>query len=167
MANWKIRLATPDDAAAVTALLVGTYPPLMQGHYNVDVLAVALPLMTKANLTLLASGTFYLAETEAGQLVGCGGWTHERPGTGEVEPGLAHIRHFAADPEFAGQGIGRAIFQVCTRDACKAGLTRMECNSSLNAEGFYAAMGLQRCALIEVPLGNGVVLPSVLMTGTI
>lgn len=162
---WSLRTSTPRDEDAVTALLEATYPPLMQGYYEADILAEALPDMTKANPKLLASGSFYLAETDTGQAVGCGGWTRDRPGTGDVESGLAHIRHFAVHPGFGGQGIARALFERCKVDARAEGLARLECNSSLNAEGFYAAMGLERLKRIEVALGNGVMLPSILMTG--
>jgi hypothetical protein len=69
--------------------------------YDDAVLAVALPLMTQANPMLLASGSYYLTITEESRTVACGGWTHERPGSGEIVPSLAHIRHFATHPDWA------------------------------------------------------------------
>ena len=150
-----IRPATPDDNASVTELLEASYPALMRNAYEAGALELALPLITKANPALLSSGTFYVAETEAGEVVGCGGWTWERPGTGKVSKGLAHIRHFATHPNHTGQGIGKAIYGLCEQEARSSGVSTFECYSSLNAEGFYAALGFERVKRIKVPMKRG------------
>ena len=69
-----IRIATPTDSDAVSALLVASYSTLLAACYDSDMLASALPYLTKANPTLLACGTYYVVESESGNLVGCGGW---------------------------------------------------------------------------------------------
>ncbi len=118
---------------------------------------------------MLASQTYFVAEpdTEPKLLVGCGGWTHERPGTGELVEGLGHIRHFGTHPDWIGQAVGRSIYAACERQARAAGVTRFECYSSLNAEGFYAALGFVVAGRIEIELGPGLNLPSVLMRRSI
>ena len=88
-----IRVAIPADAAAVSIVLADSYPSLMSGAYPADLLARALPLITRPHPRLLAGGTYYLAEAD-GEPIGCGGWSFWMPGVVE-EPGLAHIRHFA------------------------------------------------------------------------
>lgn len=75
----RLRTADPSDALAVTALLERAYPTLMAAFYDADVLAVALPAMSKANPALLASRTYYVVE-DGEQIIGCGGWTAEKPG---------------------------------------------------------------------------------------
>lgn len=162
-----VRIATPQDAPGVGALLSVSYPALMQAAYGEDVLAAALPLMTRANPALLASGTFYLVENDAGHIIGCGGWTAERPGTGAVVPGLAHIRHFATHPEWTGRGIGRAIYAICTDAARLSGIGRFECYSSLNATDFYASLGFERVRQVEVPMSPDFTFPSMLMAKSI
>jgi GNAT superfamily N-acetyltransferase len=84
----------------------------MKAGYDAFFLSAALPLMTRANPTLLQSGTYYLSETQDGTIIGCGGWTFERPGGGEVVPGLVHIRHFATHPDWIGRGIGTALVRA-------------------------------------------------------
>ena len=79
-----IRIAGPADSDAVSALLAASYSRLLAARYDRDLLGRALPFMTSANPILLASGTYYVAEREPGHLVGCGGWTTARPGSGEV-----------------------------------------------------------------------------------
>ena len=142
--HFTVTVATPEDDVAVGALLDASYPVLMQPAYDPVLLARALPLMTQANPALLASGTFYLAKTEHNLVIGCGGWTRERPGDGRVEDGLGHLRHFATHPAWIGRAVGRSIYEICEREARFAGRTRLACYASLNAEGFYAALGLQQ-----------------------
>src|SRR6266404_5267820 len=96
--TYPIRIAGPPDLDAVGALLVASYSSLLATRYESDMLRRVLPFITKAQPALLASGTYYVAESEPGNLVGCGGWTTSRPGTGEIIEGEAHIRHFATHP---------------------------------------------------------------------
>lgn len=51
-----IRVATVGDDREVSTLLDASYSTLLRGHYKNELLIVALPLMTKANPHLLASG---------------------------------------------------------------------------------------------------------------
>lgn len=162
----KIRPSTPEDFSAVETLLGRSYPALMADAYEPAVLSWALPLMIKADPDLLASGTFYLAE-DAGEIVGCGGWTFGAPGSGRLTDGLAHLRHFAVDPSRARSGIGRRLFAECARVAAGRQARRFQAFSGLNAERFYAEMGLERLDLVHIPMGEDVLFPAVLMEGAI
>jgi predicted N-acetyltransferase YhbS len=157
-----LRVASPGDAADVRELLEDSYPALMAGAYAPDLLARALPLMLRPHPQLLAAGTYFLAEIQ-GRPVGCGGWSRVRPGNDEVEPGLAHIRHFAVRSGSVGRGVGRALYLRCEGEARAAGADRLEVWSSLNGEAFYAALGFARVGPIDVPMGPGILLPSILM----
>lgn len=155
----KIRPTTQTDVQAIQLLLEQSYSVLLEPAYNPTTLAAALPLITRANPTLLTSGTYYIAESPTGEPLGCGGWTHEQPGTGEVTPGTAHIRHFAVHPNHTGQGVGRAIYNACEQQAKADGVTHLECFSTLNAETFYRALGFETIATIDVKLTDQVSLP--------
>ena len=134
----------------------------MATSYDAKLLRLATPIITQANPKLLASGTYHVAEAD-GVIVGCGGWTPERPGTTEKQPGVGHVRHFATIPDRAGQGIGRMIYARCETQARAAGVTVAECYASLNAERFYASLGFATVGPVTIPLGDGVTFPSVLM----
>lgn len=162
-AAYDVRVSTPADKAAVTALLEASYPELLRPHYTPKMLAVALPLMTKANPALLASGSFFVAEMPDGQVIGCGGWTRAAPGGAEETAGAGHIRHFGTHPDFVRMGVARALIQRCIDEAAAAGLHTLECQSTLAAEKFYASAGFRRLALIDVPLSPEVHYPAVKM----
>jgi N-acetylglutamate synthase-like GNAT family acetyltransferase len=100
---------------------------------------------------------------EQAPLLGAGGWSLARPGSGIVEPGLAHIRHFAVDPDVTGQGIGAALYNRCRTAAQTVGLARMEVYASLNAVGFYARMGFARIEDLSIQLTPQVAFAAVLM----
>ena len=158
-----IRTASSNDCDDVTSLLKESYPALMCHAYDDSILNMALPLITVAQPTLLRSGSYYVAETPDGLIVGCGGWTKERPGSSEVRPGLGHIRHFGVHPDWTRQGIGNRIYARCVKDAKSEGVQRLECYSSLNGEVFYSALGFESAGLIEVEIVDGIKFPSVHM----
>jgi GNAT superfamily N-acetyltransferase len=146
---------------SLRVLILHSWPARTQ-----EVLSAALPSMTKSRPGLLNSGIYYVAE-ELGRILGCGGWTLERPGTREVTPGIAHLRHFATDPAFARQGVGRAIFRECAKAAARAGAKMFQANSSLNAVPFYESLGLTRIKSIDFPMIKTVSCPAILMEGPI
>ena len=158
-----LRTARQTDADAVTAVLASAYPALMAPDYDPAVMAIALPSMTTANPTLLASGTYYVQESPAGQIVACGGWTHNEPGTNKLEAGVAHIRHFATHVDWIRQGLAKAIFERCRQDGLAAGVHTFKCFSSLGAEPFYASLGFQTVQRVEVTIGGHMKLPSITM----
>jgi GNAT superfamily N-acetyltransferase len=161
--RYALRVATPADAEAVTALLAASYPTLLAEAYAPDLLAATLPLMTKANPKLLASGTYYVAEVDGGSLAGCGGWTAEKPGSGEIAPGLGHIRHFATHPEWTRRGIASAMLVRCLEEAKVRGVTTMDAFATLSAEDFYRAHGFVPIGPIDVLMTPEIELPSVWM----
>lgn len=161
-ADTIIRAATPADESSVTELLRAAYSALLRPAYDDDLIAAALPYVGRANPALLRSGTFYVAESAVDGLIGCGGWSAARPGTGERESGLAHLRHFATRPDRARSGVGRAIHARCEEAARSAGMVRLECCASLNAEPFYASLGLKTVGRCDVPMGK-ILMPCLIM----
>jgi N-acetylglutamate synthase-like GNAT family acetyltransferase len=123
--------------------------------------------MTVAQPGLLESGSYYVAVTSNGAIVGCGGWTKERPETGEITAKVGHIRHFGVHPDWTRRGVGKALYTRCELDARDAGLSQFECYSSLNGEPFYAALGFKRLAEIELDMFDGLRFPSVHMVADI
>jgi len=169
MKSFTTRVASPSDEAGVSALLETSYSVLMARDYTPELLTLALPLICKANPALLRSGTYWVAENLQGEMVGCGGWTAQRPGSGDTLGGIGgiggigHIRHFATHPAWTRRGIGRVLMDACKDDARKKDVSRFECYSSLSARSFYAALDFQACGSIDIALGNSCLFPSVRM----
>ncbi len=160
------RKADQKDIEAISALLARCYPVLMRGAYAPETLAVALPVMIKANPDLISTGRFYVVD-QGDLIVGCGGWSIETPGTDAIIKDIAHIRHFAVDPAFGRQGIGQSIYRQCERDALAAGMKKFQTFSSLNAESFYQSMGLRRLKQFDIPMGEAANFPVVHLEGPI
>lgn len=160
--STEIRIATPADANAVAAVLTASYEATFPGWYAADVLRVALPAMTRANPDLLASGSYFVANSGR-TLAACGGWTEATPGTGLVTPGIGHVRHFATHPAALRRGLAGAILAACVDQARARGIAALDCFSSLPAEAFYAARGFAVLRREAIALGPAAAFPVVVM----
>jgi len=159
--TFSVRPTTSADLAAVDELLARSYPRLLKADYPPSVLVTALPIISRAQPALLSCGTYYVAETPDGQILGAGGWTPDRS-----DPAQGHIRHVVSDDRVLRQGVGRAIITHALHSAQIAGRTRMECLSTLTAERFYAALGFESVGPFDVTLQPGIQFPSVRMIRT-
>lgn len=147
----RLHIATPADAEAVERVLARSYGTLYRGWYTDEALAAALPAMTRANPALLSSGRYFVVESD-GAARACGGWSAVGPGGGTT-PGLAHVRHFATDPDYLSRGFGAAILRRCLDEAAAEGCAEIETISSLAAEAFYARHGFRQIAVVRQPMG--------------
>lgn len=163
MAGFSLRQACLEDEPAVTSLLEASYGQLMPSAYGKELAASLLPIIAKAKPELLSSGTYHLAVTPDEVVVGAGGWTTSRPGSGAIEPGLGHIRHVATHPNWTDRGIGRALIDHIVEEAREQGIRRFECYSSLNAVDFYGRLGFLEVRPIDIPMGGDLVMPSLVM----
>jgi len=159
----RIRVAGPRDRAVVSALLLKSYAALLPGAYDKDTLEQALPLITEANPDLLTSGTYYVACGKDASIIGAGGWTKHPPTGRDETVSNGNIRHFGTDPDQTRKGIGHALMARCLEAARAAGLTELNCYSTLNGEAFYAACGFIRVEPYEVLLPGGIAFPSIRM----
>src|SRR2546430_15786586 len=97
---------------------------------------------------LIEDGTYFVAETDD-TLIGCGGWSKRKTlfggdqfsnrDAGLLDPRLetAKIRAFFVHPNFARQGIGRAILDRCAAAATHHGFISLELMASLPGVEFY------------------------------
>lgn len=133
-----------------------TYPKLLKADYPPSVLVTALPLISKAQPKLLASGRYFVAE-QSGQIVGAGGWSPHR------RADLAEIRHVVTDHRHQRRGIARALLHQVVEHARAAGIKRLNCQSTRTAVPFYQAIGFTPLGPIEVPLAAGISFPAIQM----
>lgn len=108
-------------------------------------------------------------------MVGCGGWSKRKTlygadqWTGREDSLLnplrdaAKIRAFFIHPDWARRGVGSMILEACEREAATAGFTRFEMGATLTGVKLFRAKGYVALRSLEVPLGNGELLPIVHM----
>lgn len=160
------RIATPADLPAVDALLARSYPALLKADYPASVLVTALPLLSRAQPALLASGSYWVT-MDAGQSVACGGWTAKAPPGRRTPRGWGSIRHVATDPMRTREGLARGLMTAALDQARDAGIAHMQCLSTRTAVPFYASLGFEVVGVVDVTLRSGIVFPSVEMQATI
>jgi GNAT superfamily N-acetyltransferase len=158
-----IRRTTVRDLPRIDALLSESYPALLKPDYPPSVLVTALPLIARANPSLLRSGTYFVAEDGEGRALAAGGWTYSAPQGGVGPRDLGHVRHVVTHPSALRKGLATAILERCFREARGAGLTWMMAQSTRTAVPFYRAMGFEERAEIEVMLRPGIGFPAVEM----
>jgi GNAT superfamily N-acetyltransferase len=166
MGNITLHIAKPGDADAVTALFERSYAALLTKDYEPETLRRGMAFLARANPDLLASGTYYLAKTDDGDLAGAGGWTAMRPGgdKADIKPGVAHVRHFAVDPDYTRQGIGKMLFDRCVQDARqRRQVTQFDCYATLSARRFYEALGFEVIGPFDAPFARDFAFPSLHM----
>jgi GNAT superfamily N-acetyltransferase len=154
-----LRKASLADLSAVDALLSRSYPRLLAADYPPSTLVLAVPRIMRARPELLASGTYFLAESPEGRVLAAGGWTRGGPSPGAALPDTGHVRHVATDPDVLRRGVGRALMLRVMQDARGAGMLWLNCLSTRTAVPFYAALGFRPLHEAEVTLAPGIVFP--------
>ena len=173
--GYLLRLATADDRAALETLIALSARTLGAADYSAAETEGALRGAFGVDTQLIRDGTYFVVE-QAGQLVGCGGWSRRRTLFGgdarpdrdaaELDPrrDAAKIRAFFVHPGFVRRGIGAAILDRCERDAMAHGFTRFELMGTLPGVRLYAARGYVAGDPIDWPLGDGLAIKFVPMT---
>ena len=90
--------------------------------------------------------------------MGIGGWSPD-----SQEPELAWLRYLFVHPDSAGQGIGRQLVEEVEADARGHGKAGFRVWSSLNATGFYAALGYRRLRQGRWPVTSAIEIDYVLL----
>jgi len=159
-----IRTAVRADLSALDALYARSYPALLKHDYPPSVLVTALPLISKVQPHLLATGTYFVA-IDDGQVVAAGGWTRAAPQAISLKKRarIGHIRHVVTDHRRVRQGIGRALIAHIVETASADGITRLECLSTRTAVPFYAACGFAQIAPVSIGMRPGIEFPAIRM----
>jgi GNAT superfamily N-acetyltransferase len=174
--SFTIRAATMDDVEELSALIPLATRGLSVGFYTPAQIERAVGHVYGVDRQLIEDGTYYVAEID-GQLVGSGGWSKRKTmfggdGTGFKERSddlldptrdAARIRAFFVHPNFARQGIGRAILKTCEQAAREAEFKKLELVATLPGEPLYIACGYHRIEPLEITIPDGSILPATKM----
>lgn len=152
-----IRPAVEADIAAITEIQEASILTLGAAVYGHTKAQAWARFGIEQSHGLLHQGEFFVAEA-LGLVVGVSGWSPdpERADT-------AWIRYVFVRPEAAGRGLGRRLVATAESAALAAGRVRLMLWSSLNALGFYRALGYQRLRRATWPVAPRIELDYELM----
>jgi len=168
------RLAAATDIPQLNIMIAHSVRGLSTDYYTSGQIESAIKYIFGVDTQLVIDGTYYVAEKD-GMLAGCGGWSKRNTLYGgdqhkEVEDPLldpkidaARIRAFFVHPDYARQGVGRHIINVCETAAQQNGFTSFELGATLPGVPLYKAMGYHELERIDAPLPDGELLGIVKM----
>jgi GNAT superfamily N-acetyltransferase len=188
-AEIHLRLAVPEDVPILRELIEASVRGLQAQDYTQAQIEGALKTVFGLDSQLIADGTYFVAEAEAGStrrpeamnsqsrmtIIGCGGWSKRKTlygsdrWTGREDALLdphhdaAKIRAFFIHPEWARRGVGSMILKACEDAAKSAGFTRFEMGATLTGAKLFGAKGYVALKPISIPLVNGELLPVIHM----
>jgi GNAT superfamily N-acetyltransferase len=174
MSCFTLRLAALDDSPVLEDLIQLSVRKLQAATYSIAQIEAALGTVLGLDTQLIHDGCYYVAEAE-NRIVGCGGWSRRKTLFGAdrgpvtdasfLDPSRdpARVRAFFVHPDWARQGIGRAILAHCEAAAAQMGFRQVELASTLAGIPLYLACGFTSLDTISVPLANGLTLPVVRM----
>ena len=178
------RLATAADLPALRELILRSVRELSREFYTPAQIESALRHVFGPDTALIADGTYFVAETAAGELAGAGGWSRRRKLCGgdqmqatdphatsdalldpAAEP--ARIRAFFVSPDHARRGVATALLRACVQAAGTAGFSRLELAATLPGVPFYLARGFRRGEIFDTMLPDGTPIVFVQMSATV
>ena len=132
--SFVIRKATLDDQSEIEQLIAESVRGLSREDYTAQQIELSIKTVFGVDTELIADQTYFVAESENGEIAGCGGWSKRKTLYGasvyaqsrnsnllvpKIDP--AKIRAFFIHPSFARKGIGTAILEACEREAKEHG----------------------------------------------
>ncbi len=160
-----IRAATASDIPALERLIAMSARALGRGFYTDDEIEAAITHVYGVDTTLIADGSYLVAEIE-GALAGCGGWSRRATLFGgdryaDRAPDLldpardaARIRAFFVAPGCERRGVATALLQRCEAAAAAAGFGCAALMATRPGVPFYAAHGYRSGATVTVDAGG-------------
>lgn len=161
-----IRLATFEDIPALQQLITLSARGLSTGYYTTEETEGAIKYVFGVDSQLIEDATYYVVESKD-KIVACGGWSRRNTLFGGdqhknmIDPLLnpatdaARIRAFFVHPDWARQGIGKKLIDICEKAAKQYGFTKMEIGATLPGVPLYEAMDYRTVKRIRVPLPDG------------
>ena len=149
---FTLRPATLEDIPQMERLIADSARGLGTSDYTEAQVEAALRRAWGIDTELIRDGTYFAAVSD-GQIVGCGGWSFRRTLFGGDKQGgrrserlnpaqdAARIRAFFVHPNWARQGIGRALLERCETEARASGFQSAALMATLPGQRLYRALG--------------------------
>jgi GNAT superfamily N-acetyltransferase len=147
------RLATLDDLDSLRDLMARAIDRLQTDFLTPEQVVASRKVMG-LDTALVRDGTYFVIE-DAGEIVGCGGWSRRATLYGGdhsagrdaalLDPAKdpARVRAMYTDPAHVRRGIGGLILKLCEEAARAEGFTRLQLMATLAGEPLYRAHGFE------------------------
>jgi GNAT superfamily N-acetyltransferase len=174
--DYRLRLATLADEPILRDLIARSIRELGAEDYTPAQIEAALLGAFGVDTALIRDQTYFVIESDAGELVGCGGWskrktlfgsdTRESRNDSYLDPAVdaARVRAFFIDSRHARRGLGRMLLDRCEDEAARAGFTEFALMATLPGKRLYEVCGYVGDKSIEHPLPGGLTITFVPMT---
>jgi GNAT superfamily N-acetyltransferase len=175
MQGVTLRRAAVEDVAGLQALIEASVRGLGSVEYSGAEIEGALGHALGLDTQLIEDGTYFVAETGDGLMVGCGGWSWREKlcGSdglnaasscgGSEATGAAKIRAIFVHPGWARRGLGSLILEHVEGEARATGFRRLEMGSTLTGVALYLLRGYRETERMGIALPNGEMLGVVRM----
>jgi GNAT superfamily N-acetyltransferase len=170
-----IRLARPDDADRIEALMKASIREIFPSFYRPDQIEPCASYIGHLDTMLVDDGTYFVEEDETG-LIACGGWSRRYKlyaGSASQE-GDARLLDPATEPapvramfvrgDRTRRGLGTRIFDACEQAARAEGFTNLALMATLPGVPLYRALGFEPLEEVDITLEDGTVVAGVRMT---
>jgi GNAT superfamily N-acetyltransferase len=171
--GWKMRMAEADDVPAIRSLMDRAIGSLMAAWLSPEQIIASHEVMGLD--TQLIEDRTYFSVVEAGELIGCGGWSRRATLFGGdhsagrdaalLDPArdAARVRAMYTDPDHVRRGIGRAILIACETAASAQGFRKAELAATLAGVPLYEAAGYRPIEPFTAMTSTGVAVPLIRM----
>jgi GNAT superfamily N-acetyltransferase len=172
MDEGTLRLARPDDADAIQALMRASIRDIFPSFYDELQTASAVIHVGHVDRQLIDDGTYFvIEEADATRpLVACGGWSRRGKlytGSGDADDDArlldpttepARVRAMFVRGDRTRRGLGTRILEACEDAARREGFRDLVLGATLPGVPLYERFGFVAAAPMQVTLPDGVTL---------
>jgi GNAT superfamily N-acetyltransferase len=171
----RLRVARPDDAEAIDALMKASIRDLFPAYYDVRQTASAIEHVGSVDRTLLTDGTYFVIEEDGEGIIACGGWSRRHKlytGSGDAEDDdrlldpateAAHVRAMFVRGDRTRRGLRTLILEACEAAARREGFRELSLSATLPGIPLYARFGFVAVQPMRVRMPDGVEIDAVEM----
>jgi GNAT superfamily N-acetyltransferase len=172
------RIATPEDRAAIDALMTASAAAHFPRFYDDPECSSAIRYIASVDPLLLEDGTYYVLDAD-GDIVACGGWSRRGKlytGSGDaaddarlIDPATepARVRAMFVRDDWSRRGLGRRILEECESAARSEGFSELALMSTLPGLPLYLAYGFEKLEDVDIPLPDGLTVAGAAMRKSI
>lgn len=165
--KYSLRTAMPEDVPALRELIRRSIHALGAADYTHEQIEAALRGAFGVDTALILDGTYFAIESDASDIVACGGWSRRRTLFGSdsrperdeswLDPAKepAKIRAFFVDPAHARRGLGRMLLERSECDAYRAGFRSLELMATMPGKRLYGVFGYVPGEEVDYALPGG------------